>query len=88
VDLSDWRARIDAVDGILLDLLNRRIGYALEVGRIKRERGSPILDEKREKALLNSLKSHNHGPLSDEAVARIFGRIIEEARNLERATED
>lgn len=88
MDLSDWRARIDAVDRLLLDLLNRRVGYALEIGGIKRAEGRPILDEKREKELLDSLKSHNRGPLGDEAVARIFRRIVEEARNLERDTED
>ena len=88
MDLSDWRARIDAVDGILLDLLNRRIEYALEIGRIKRAQGSPILDGKRERELLDGLKSRNRGPLSSEAVARIFSRIVEETRDLERATED
>ena len=88
MELSDWRARIDAVDGILLDLLNRRVEYALEIGRIKRAQGSPILDEKRERDLLDGLKSHNRGPLGDEAVARIFRRIVEEARNLEQETED
>ncbi len=88
MDLSDWRDRIDAVDGILLDLLNRRIEYALEIGRIKRAQGTPILDEKREEDVLAGLKSRNRGPLSSEGVVGIFSRIVEETRDLERAIED
>ena len=83
MDLSEWRARIDAVDRILLDLLNRRMEYALEIARIKGAHGREVRDEGRERQILDGLKAGNGGPLGDEALEGIFGRIIAEARNLE-----
>jgi chorismate mutase len=83
MDLSDWRARIDTVDQILVDLLNKRMHYVLEIGKIKRAHGRQVRDAEREKAILDGLKAYNNGPLSDAAIADIFNRIMQEARNLE-----
>ena len=83
VDLSDWRTRIDIIDEMLIDLLNRRMQYAVEAGRIKRANGQQIQDSEREKAIIDSLRAYNQGPLSNEAIVDIFTRIIEEARHLE-----
>ena len=52
MDLSDWRARIDTVDRILLDLINRRLEYAVEIGRIKRAHGREVRDEQREREVI------------------------------------
>lgn len=87
VDLSDWRTRIDIIDEMLIDLLNRRMQYALEAGRIKRANGQQIQDSEREKAIIDSLRDYNKGPLSNEAIVDIFTRIIEEARHLESEAE-
>ena len=83
MDLSDWRARIDTVDRILVDLLNRRMEYVREIGKIKRARGQQVQDADREKTVLDEARAYNKGPLSDEAVVDIFTRIMQEARNLE-----
>ena len=83
MDLSDWRARIDTVDRILLDLINRRLEYAEEIGQIKRAHGRKVRDEEREREVIERLKTQNGGPLSAEAVADIFNRIMAEARLLE-----
>ena len=83
MDLSAWRARIDTVDQILMELLNRRMEYALEIGKIKRAHGRQVYDAEREKALLDKLKTYNKGPFSDEAIIQIFTCIILEARKLE-----
>ena len=83
MDIGDWRARIDAVDQALVDLVNRRLGYAIEIGRIKRAAGQQVRDMAREREVIESLKRHNKGPLSDEALEELFTRIIAEARILE-----
>jgi chorismate mutase-like protein len=83
MDLSDWRARIDTVDQVLVDLLNRRMQYAMEIGQIKRTHGRQVRDPEREKAILDKLKEYNKGPLSDAAIEDIFNRIMQEARDLE-----
>ena len=82
-ELGDWRARIDVVDQLLIDLINRRLGYALEIGEIKRRYGLPVRDAAREEALLGVLTRYNNGPLGDEALREVFARIIQEARDLE-----
>ena len=83
MDLNGLRARIDTVDRILVDLLNRRMEYALEIGRVKRALGQQVQDAEREKMVLDGTTAYNGGPLSDEAVVDIFTRIMQEARNLE-----
>ena len=81
--LSEWRARIDQVDRELVDLINERLGYALEIGKIKRVEGLEVYDPKREADLLQKLQEYNVGPMRDSAVFDIFSRIIAEARELE-----
>ena len=85
MDLSHWRVRIDTVDQMLVDLLNKRLQYALEIGKIKRAGGQQVRDTERERVVLDGLRAYNRGPLSDEAIVEIFGRIMEEARKLEEA---
>ena len=83
MDLSEWRTRIDAVDQQLVDLLNQRMQYVLEIGRLKREHGRPVQDRERERAILERLTAYNQGPLSSQGIADLFTRIMQEARNLE-----
>ena len=84
MDLSDWRGRIDEVDQELVDLINRRLEYAVEIGRIKRAEGLEVRDTQRELDLLQRLREYNQGPLGDSALVEVFTRIIAEARNLEQ----
>jgi chorismate mutase len=83
MDLADWRSHIDTVDKQLIDLLNERMKYCLEIGEIKRLEGRQVQDEDRERAVLATLTQYNKGPMSNEAIVDIFTRIIAEARNLE-----
>ena len=87
MDIDDWREKIDELDARLLELLNRRAGYALEIGRIKAANGQPIYLPEREAAVLERLRRLNPGPLSGEAVQRIFRQIIEESRGIEHGPE-
>ena len=84
MDLIDWRARIDTVDRTLVDLINRRLEYAMEIGEIKRAHSQQVRDPEREMQVIENLTAYNEGPLSDAGVAHVFQRIMEEARRLER----
>jgi chorismate mutase len=86
MDISDWRARIDTVDQILVDLVNRRLEFAIEIGRLKRASGTQVRDAARERELIDRLQRHNNGPMSDAAINDLFTRIIAEARILEGET--
>lgn len=82
-DLDAWREKIDALNEQILALVNARAECALAVGEIKRAAGLPLYAPKREMAVLNQIKSLNKGPLSHEAVQRIFKQIIDESLRLE-----
>ena len=81
-----WRARIDTIDQVLVDLINRRLEFAIEIGRIKRDSGKQVRDVAREREVIERLQRHNNGPMSDAAIADLFARIISEARILEGET--
>jgi chorismate mutase len=82
--LADCRKRIDAVDLRILALLNERTQIVEEIGRIKQRLTLPIYEPKREDQVFHNVISNNPGPLSGEAVKRVFERIIDEMRTVQR----
>ena len=83
-DTSDWRKRIDEIDQQILKLLNERARCAVEIGHYKKQHGLPAWVPEREAEILRNVVKANPGPLDDAAVRRLFERIIDEARSLER----
>ena len=86
MDIDDWRIEIDRIDERLIELLNQRSICAIEIGRIKRQVGLPIYSPSREKEVIEHVTSRNGGPLDRDAVRRLFERIIDESRRIERVT--
>src|SRR5438045_1064960 len=83
--LDDLRDDIDRVDEVLVRLLNERARVACEIGRIKKELGIEVYQPEREKQVLAHVRGVAvEGPLGPDAIARLFERIIDEARRLER----
>jgi chorismate mutase len=83
--LDDLRDDIDRVDEVLVRLLNERARVACEIGRLKKDLGIEVYQPEREKQVLAHVRSiAAEGPLGADAIARLFERIIEEARRLER----
>src|ERR1700749_316989 len=83
--LDEIRRDIDRVDEVLLRLLNERARCVCEIGRLKKESGVEIYQPDREKDVLNHVRAvASEGPLGPDAIARLFERIIDEARRLER----
>ncbi|MBI4462478.1 MAG: chorismate mutase [Acidobacteria bacterium] len=81
--IDDWRRRINEIDRKLVELLNERSRAALEIGRLKHERGLPLYQPEREAEILAQVQRVNGGPLDDEAIRRLFERILDEARSVE-----
>lgn len=82
--LAECRRQIDAVDRKLLALLNERTQIVEEIGRIKQLLSLPIYEPKREDEVFRNVTAQNQGPLSSEALKRIFERIIDEMRTVQR----
>jgi chorismate mutase-like protein len=83
-DVDGWRKRIDEIDQELVRLLNERSRCAVEIGHLKKELGMPAWQPEREAEILRNVVKSNHGPLDDAAIRRLFERIVDEARALER----
>ena len=87
-DLADWRKRIDEIDQQLVKLLNARAQCAVEIGHMKKGMNLPTWQPEREAEILRNIVKSNEGPLDDAAIRRLFERIIDEARSLERHSMD
>ena len=83
-ELLRIRGAIDDLDAVLVKLLNQRAKYALEIGEAKGALAAPVYDPSREKEVLDRVRRANLGPLRPEQLERLFERIIDEARRLER----
>jgi chorismate mutase len=86
LSIEDWRKEIDRIDEELVRLLNERSKCAIELGRIKREMGLPIYSPDRETEVISHVTNVNSGPLDPDAIRRLFERIIDESRRIERIT--
>ncbi|MEX0746926.1 MAG: chorismate mutase [Rhodothermales bacterium] len=83
-DMTPWRERIDVLDRAMLQIMNERVKCATAIGAIKKKLGMPVYVPSREEEVLRNAMADNAGPLSDAAVRRLFERVIDETRSLER----
>ena len=83
-DMAPWRICIDALDKTIIRLMNERVKCANAIGHIKKANGIPVYDPRREEFVLQNVMGHNTGPLPDQAVRRLYERIIDETRAVER----
>ena len=78
--LRQIRDQIDAYDAKLVELLNERARLAQSIGHLKQ--GSAYRPE-REAQVLERVRALNKGPLSAEAVTRLYVEIMSACRALE-----
>ena len=86
--IAKLRQQIDSIDDGIALLLNDRARQVLAIGDVKRDAELPIYSPDRERAILERLARNNRGPLSNEAIRRLFERVIDESRSLERIYRD
>ena len=84
MSIEDWRRKIDEIDKKLVELFNERSKCAIEIGRIKHAENLRVYDPEREREILRRIKEANHGPLDNEGMQRLFERVIDECRRIER----
>jgi chorismate mutase len=83
-EMRQLRDMIDRIDRTLVALLSERASCALTIGRVKQALQLEIYQPSREQQVLENVRAANRGPLDSEALVRLFERIIDEARRLER----
>ena len=84
MDIDTIRKNINQLDDELLRIFNQRAALALEIGKVKEQLDLPIYDPKREKLIFDRIQEKNRGPLDNSAIIRLFERVIDESRSLER----
>jgi chorismate mutase len=84
MDISDWRRKIDDLDRKLVELLSQRAQAAHEIGKLKRGAGMPIYEPDRERTVFDNATKMNPGPLPDRDLLRIYERIMDVMRQIQR----
>ena len=87
LNLDALRDEIDKIDEVIVRLLDSRARCAFSVGRLKHQLGRPIYEPAREAAVIAHVRQVNErlgGPLDGDAVARLYERIMDEARRIQR----
>lgn len=83
--LDELRSSIDAVDAELIELLDKRTGYAIEIGRRKAELGLGVYSPEREKEVFDRIAARNAGKrFPDAALRQVFTEIISVSRALQQ----
>ncbi len=77
--LTESRKTIERLDEQILLLLNKRGMVASRIGEIKKQAGLPLVDAKRETAVIKHASERNTGPFCDKAIERIFRLIMKES---------
>jgi chorismate mutase len=84
MDISDWRKKIDELDRKLVELLSQRAHAAHEIGKLKLGAGMPIYEPDRERNVFSNVRSVNPGPLPDRDLLRIYERIMDVMRQIQK----
>lgn len=81
--LEELRREIDALDDRILEILNRRAEFVLQVGRLKSRANSEFHVPSREREIYERLAGINKGPFPTEAIRSVFREIISASLALE-----
>lgn len=87
--VQEMRARIDAIDAQIQELIGERARCAQEIGRYKQEseqgahNGASFYRPEREAEVLRKVIARNQGPLPNEEMARLFREIMSACLALE-----
>ncbi|HXE30479.1 MAG TPA: chorismate mutase [Terriglobales bacterium] len=83
--LDQCRGGIDAIDATLVHLLNLRVRYALDAGRVKRSQGAALHAPGREADILTRIQGMNGGPLRPETLAAIYELILHDSLQVQES---
>jgi chorismate mutase len=84
MDIADWRRQIDEIDRKLVELISQRARAAHEIGKLKRGIGMPIYEPDRERTVFENARRANKGPLPDRDLQRIYERIMDIMRAIQK----
>jgi chorismate mutase/prephenate dehydratase len=81
--LPKLRAEIDKFDQQILDLLNKRAAVAVQIGKVKADKGGEVFNPAREEEVLGAILKAHKGPLQEVTIKAIFRELISGSRALQ-----
>jgi chorismate mutase len=84
MDIEGWRKKIDELDEKLVELISERARAAVAIGKLKRDTSMPIYEPDRERIVFENVQAANRGPLAGRDLVRIYERIIDVMRNVQK----
>ena len=80
MNLDSLRKKIDRLDHQIVELLNRRLAVAADIGKLKRRRqDGRVYVAEREDQVLRKVCAQNVGPLKDAALRAIYREVMSAA---------
>ncbi|MGD1006926.1 MAG: endolytic transglycosylase MltG [Ignavibacteriaceae bacterium] len=86
--LSKLRDGMDDIDKQIVSLLSKRTLHSVLIGRVKRSMNLPTYNPKREKEIAERISSYVEEPLRKDVLLRIYERILDESRAIQREEMD
>ncbi|MBW8747378.1 chorismate mutase [Terriglobus sp. 2YAB30_2] len=84
MEIADWRKRIDELDEQIVRLISQRAEAAEAIGRLKAQQAMPVYEPGREQQVFDHVKGCNPGPLPDTEIQKIYERIVDVMRALQK----
>lgn len=83
-EIFSLRKRIDRLDRRLSLLLLRRFRLVGRVGKLKRDKGYPILDGGREEDVLKKISARSSDPYTSDLLRQIYAGIFKVSYEIEK----
>ncbi|MCZ8155668.1 MAG: prephenate dehydratase [Leptospira sp.] len=74
--LKKLRTEIDALDEQIISLIQKRAGFAKEIGKTKKSNNDPIYRPDREKDVYEKVSKQSQGPLPPSVIRAIYREIM------------
>jgi len=78
--INELREQIDIIDRKIMELLEKRYTISKEIGELKQQLKTTVLDQNRENIILNKASKYSHSP----QIELVYKTIMSESRKLQR----
>lgn len=75
-ELIELRESINEIDKKLIDLIKERMDTSVKIGKYKSENNLSILNNNREKEVIENLKKYNDNKLDNKFIERVWLQIM------------
>lgn len=81
--LDELRSRISTIDWQIVQLLSERMKMSRQIGQYKKMNQIPLVDEQREKIVIQNICTLPHQGIDDQDLIRLYEEIIRISRNIQ-----